>query len=172
MAGNWIDNTACIGQVGGENVVFVDSHDYRLYAFDARSGEQLWSRALGGEIYSAPAFFHLEGEPAVTAACLDNRLYVVNAANGELLSAYYIGEPIWDHAPKGEALLGSPSVIEAGRQTVIVHGSYNGAICILPLLKKCAFRDQSKSLLALWLSLPILLVLFLGVILPILLRIP
>jgi len=115
---------------------------------------------------------HLEGEPAVTAACLDNRLYVVNAANGELLSAYYIGEPIWDHAPKGEALLGSPSVIEAGRQTVIVHGSYNGAICILPLLKKCAFRDQSKSLLALWLSLPILLVLFLGVILPILLRIP
>jgi outer membrane protein assembly factor BamB len=41
MAGNWIDNTACLGEVNGEKVVFAGSHDYNLYAFRASDGEML-----------------------------------------------------------------------------------------------------------------------------------
>ena len=42
MAGNWIDNTACCGEVDGKRVVFVGSHDYHVYAFDVSDGRRLW----------------------------------------------------------------------------------------------------------------------------------
>jgi len=57
MAGNWIDNTACIGKVGGRNVVFAGSHDYAVYAFEASDGELLWKKPLGARSIPRPAFF-------------------------------------------------------------------------------------------------------------------
>ena len=57
MAGNWIDNSACVGEVDGVRAVFAGSHDYNLWAFRASDGQVLWKRPLGGEVYSAPAYF-------------------------------------------------------------------------------------------------------------------
>ena len=39
MAGNWIDNTASIGDIDGKKIVYVGSHDYRVYAFEAETGK-------------------------------------------------------------------------------------------------------------------------------------
>jgi hypothetical protein len=148
----------------------VGSHDYKLYAFNARTGNILWSRPLGGEVYSAPAFFHIQDTAYVTAACLDDRIYVLNAATGAFQAAFLGGEAIWDKVPKGETLMGSPVVLEAGSQTSIIHGAYSGTICVFPVESESVFQDKARSFTTLWLSLPVLLAVFLGVILPIVLH--
>jgi len=172
MAGNWIDNTACVGELDGESVVFTGSHDYKVHAFRARDGEPLWSRALGGEVYSAPCFFHLDGEPAVAAAALDDHLYVLDGRTGRVLTSYFTGRPIWDKVAKGDTLWGSPVVFEAGGQTAVVHGSFNDTVYVLPLLKKCSLQAKVRSAAGLWLGLLVVLVLFLGVIVPVVLKWP
>ena len=172
MAGNWIDNTACIGELDGEAVVFTGSHDYKVYAFRARDGEPLWSRPLGGEVYSAPCFFDLNGVPAVAAAALDDHLYVLDARTGRINTSYFTGRPIWDKVAKGDTLWGSPVVFEAGRETAVVYGSFNDTVYVLPLVKKCSLQAKVRSAGGLWLGLGIVLVVFMGVVLPIVLKWP
>jgi outer membrane protein assembly factor BamB len=93
MVGNWIDNTACIGEINNRKIVFVGSHDYRVYAFDSQTGETLWKTALGGEVFSAPCFFSLNGQPMVAAAALDSHLYIMNASTGEMVNRFVYREP-------------------------------------------------------------------------------
>lgn len=170
MAAHWIDNSACVGAWEGQQAVFVGSHDYRLYAFGADDGRLLWSTALGGEVYTAPVFFRTETGPAVAVACLDNRLYVVEAKTGRMAAAFFVGEPLWDKAPKGETLFGSPAALAAGRNSVLVLGANSGTICVFPLYRPSLFRDRPRSFTGLWLSLPLVTLVFLGVVLPIVLR--
>jgi outer membrane protein assembly factor BamB len=172
MAGNWIDNTACVAEMDGERIVLAGSHDYKVYAFRARDGEVLWSRALGGEVYSAPCFFDLAGEPAVAAAALDDHVYVLDGRTGRVLTSYFVGRPIWDKVAKGDTLWGSPAVLEAGAQTAIVHGSFNDTVYVLPLLGDCSLQAKVRSAASLWTGLLVVLVLFLGVIVPVVLRWP
>ena len=172
MAGNWIDNSACIGTVGDERIVFAGSHDYNLYAFRARDGEPIWRRRLGGEVYSAPAFFQLDGEPAVAAAALDDHVYILSARDGSVLTSYFTGRPIWDKVAKGETVWGSSAVLEAGAQTAIVHGSFNDTVYVLPLGGECRLRAQVRSSASLWWSLGVVLVLFLGLVLPLVVLLP
>lgn len=169
MAGNWIDNTACIGEVDGRRVVFVGSHDYNVYAFRASDGELLWRRRLGGEAYAAPCFFELDGEPALAAAALDNHLYIINARDGTVITSYFTGTPIWDKVAKGDTVWGSPVAFEAGEQTALVHGSFNDTVYVLPLEGECSLRSQVRSAAALWYSLGAASVAFLGVVLPLVL---
>ena len=172
MAGNWIDNTACIGEMDGERVVFVGSHDYNVYAFRARDGEELWRRRLGGEAYSAPVFLHLNGQPTVAAGSLDNHLYILDARDGKVITAYFTGRPIWDKVSKGDTLWGSPVVFEAGEQTAIIHGSFNDTVYILPLNGECSLKSRVRSAASLWYSLGVVFVLFLGVVVPLVTRLP
>ena len=172
MAGNWIDNSACIGEIDNERVIFVGSHDYNLYAFRASDGEELWRRRLGGEVFSAPSFFHLNGQPAVAAASLDNHLYIINASNGKVITSYFTGRPIWDKVSKGDTVWGSPVVFEAGDQSAIIYGSFNDTVFVLPLIGETSLRAQVRSAASLWYSLGIVLVVFLGIILPVVIKLP
>jgi len=182
MAGNWIDNTACTGELAGppaaasakagERVVFAGSHDYNVYAFRARDGELLWRRRLGGEVYSAPAFFHLNGEPALAVSALDNHLYVLDARDGSVITSYFTGTPIWDKVSKGETLWGSPVILEAEGQTAIIHGSFNDVVYVLPLEGECSLRAQVRSSASLWYSLGAAFILFVGIVLPLVLLLP
>ena len=169
MAGNWIDNSACLGEVDGERVVFVGSHDYKLYAFRASDGEELWRRHLGGEVYSVPSFFHLNGAPAVAASSLDNHLYVLNARTGKVITSFFTGRPIWDKVSKGDTLWGSPVIFEAGGETAVIHGSFNDFVYVLPLHKECTLKATVQSVAMLWYGLGIMLVIFLGGVLPLVL---
>ena len=169
MAGNWIDNTACIARVDGVSVVFVGSHDYNVYAFRAADGERLWRRHLGGEVYSAPAFLDWNGTPAVIVASLDNHLYAINARTGTVETSYYTGQPIWDKVSKGENLWGSPAVLQAGDSSAAIHGSFNGTVYVLPLGGECSLRAKVQSAKTLWWGLLTVMVLFLGVIVPVVL---
>jgi len=176
MAGNWIDNTACVGDLDGERVVFTGSHDYRVYAFRARDGEDLWSRHLGGEVYTAPCFFESGHGPRVAVACLDDHLYVLDARDGSVETSYFTGRPIWDKVAKGETLWGSPAALEAGDQTVLVHGSFNDTVYVLPLFDRpghrCRLRAKVHSSAGLWQGLGLVFVLFMSVVVPVVLRLP
>lgn len=171
MAGNWIDNSACVGEVDGESVVLVGSHDYNVYAFRCADGEPLWERRLGGEVFSAPCFFHAGAEPAVAVASLDNHVHVLNARDGKVITSYYTGQPIWDKVAKGETLWGSPAALEADEQTAIVHGSFNDYVYVLPLNGECSLRSVARTSQGLWVSLAVVAALFLGVVLPLVLNI-
>jgi outer membrane protein assembly factor BamB len=166
MAGNWIDNSACIGRLDGRNIVLVGSHDYCVYAFEANDGTLLWKRLLGGEVFSAPAFFRVGGEHLVAAASLDNHLYVLNARDGAILASFFTGTPIWDKVPKGEVLWGSPAVVAAGAQTVIVYGSFNDVVYTLPVAKECSLAALARSGASLWWSLLAVLIIFAGIVVP------
>ncbi|MFH0910358.1 MAG: PQQ-binding-like beta-propeller repeat protein, partial [Planctomycetota bacterium] len=172
MAGSWIDNSAAVGAVGGERIVFVGSHDYSVYAFRARDGELLWQRRLGGEIYSAPSFFHLGAAPYAAVASLDNHLYLLDARTGRVETSYFTGAPIWDKVSKGETLWGSPAVFEAGKETALVHGSFNNTVYVLPVEGECSLRTKVRSATGLWLGLSAVLMLFLLVVLPLVLFLP
>jgi len=172
MAGNWIDNTACIGEVDGESMVFVGSHDYNVYAFRAADGSMLWRRHLGGEVYSAPAFFYLNGAPAVAVGSLDNHVYVIDARDGRVVTSYFTGRPIWDKVSKGDTLWGSPAVFQAGDQTAIVHGSFNDTVYVLPLVGPNSLKAMVQSSAGLWYGLGVTMVVFMGVVVPIVLLLP
>ncbi|MBN1257846.1 MAG: PQQ-binding-like beta-propeller repeat protein [Planctomycetes bacterium] len=169
MAGNWIDNTACVATVEGESMVLVGSHDYNLYAFRAHDGEMLWRKRFGGEVYSAPSFFYLKGEPLVAAASLDDHLYVLNARDGSVHSIFFTGQAVWDKVSKGETLWGSPVALEMEDDTVIIQGSYSGLVYTLPLLGECSLRSKMQAASTLWIGLGVMAALFLLIILPVLL---
>ena len=169
MAGNWIDNTGCIGEIGGEKAVFFGSHDYQLYGFHAETGELLWKRALGAEAYSAPSFFEANGRSYVAASALDNHLYLLDGETGDIVTSFYTGNPIWDKLTKGENLWGSPAVVAAGENSVIVHGSFNGKAYVLPLFRACSLTAMAHSSSSLWWGLLTVFLLFCGVVLPIVL---
>ena len=160
MAGNWFDNSACIGVVEGEPVVFAGSHDYNVYALRAADGHLIWRRALGGEIYSAPAFFHLEGRPHLLIAALDNHLHLLDARTGRIVTSYYTGRPIWDKINKGENRWGSPAVVEAGSYSVLIHGAFNNTVYVLPLGRPATLQARARSFRGLWLSLGAVALLF------------
>jgi len=173
MAGNWIDNTVVVGEVSGEAVVFAGSHDYYLYAFRAVDGQELWRQRLGGEIYSAPAFFRIgEDRRQVLVGALDDRLYLVDAVTGKVGAAFRVGKPLWDLLNKGDVLWGSPVVVEAGEHPVAVHGSYNGIVYSLPLNGACGMRVEVQPAAALWRWMGTVLVIFLVVVLPLVLWLP
>ncbi len=162
MAGNWFDNSACIGNLDGTNVVFAGSYDYCVYAFRCADGELLWKRPLGGEVFSAPAFFDLNGAPAVAVAALDNHVHVLDARTGAIVTSFFTGRPIWDKISKGDTRWGSPAVVEAGPESAVVQGSFNDTVYVLPLVKPCTLQARARSAKSLWISLGAVAVLFLG----------
>lgn len=172
MAGNWIDNAACLGDIDGKPVVFVGSYDYFVYAFSAQDGNLIWKKALGGEVFSAPAFFTIDGNPHICVASLDNHIYVLDAKSGEIESSYFTGQPIWDKLPKGETVWGSPTVFEAGNNSAIVYGAFNDMVYTIPLSKQCSLTAMARSVKSLWISLLATFVIFVGIVLPVVLKIP
>jgi len=166
MGGNWIDNTGCVGEINGEKVVYFGSHDYRIYAFQAATGSMVWKKALGGEVYSAPCFFRMNGRPYVAASSLDNHVYLLDGENGNIVTSFYTGNPIWDKLTKGENLWGSSAVVAAGENSVVIHGSFNGKVYVLPLFRECSLTAMAHSPTSLWWGLLTVFLLFCGVVLP------
>jgi len=169
MTGNWIDNNACCGRVGGQAAVFVGSNDYSLYALRIDTGEVLWRSPLGGEVYSAPCWFEDGGRALVAVACLDDRLYVVDAKTGALTASFHTGPPTWDKIAKGETLWSSPIAVHGAEGVAIVHGSYDGAVYTFPLTGDSQFRAIAQGNAGVWMGLVVVAVVFCGVILPVLL---
>jgi len=60
--------------------------------------------------------------------------------------------------------------MEAGGQTVLVHGSFNDIVFSLPLLKECTLTAVARSPGSLWWTLLIVLVIFLAIVLPLVIR--
>ncbi|MFC1484958.1 PQQ-binding-like beta-propeller repeat protein [bacterium] len=170
MTGNWIDNTCCIGELEGEQIVYVGSHDYNVYALRAKDGKVVWKKHLGGEIYSAPCFFYANQQALISVASLDNHLYILDAKTGYIVTSFFTGQPIWDKISKGDTLWGSPVAISAGNESVIIHGSYNDIVFVLPVFKKCSVTAMARSVKSLWISLFVVFFLFVGIALPILVK--
>jgi outer membrane protein assembly factor BamB len=59
--------------------VFIGSHDYFLYCFDAKSGEILWKEETGNYIVSTPSIVKSGGSEAVSFGGCDGLLYILRA---------------------------------------------------------------------------------------------
>ncbi len=59
--------------------------------------------------------------------------------------------------------------LEAGEQTALIYGSCSGTVYVLPLEGACSLRTKVQSSGRLWWGLLIVLVVFCGVVLPVLL---
>src|SRR5437764_15088157 len=65
----------------------VGSHDHRLYALDAQTGDEYWSYATGGRIDSSPAV----AEGVIYVGSHDHMVYALSAQTGEKLWSYTTG---------------------------------------------------------------------------------
>jgi outer membrane protein assembly factor BamB len=108
----------------------------------------------------------------VAAAALDSHLYIIDASTGEMVNRFFTGNPVWDKVAKGETLWGSPAALEAGDNSALVFGSYSDVVYVLPLVKECSLTSMARSSGTLWFSLLVVLILFIGIILPIILKLP
>lgn len=162
MAGNWIDNTVAVGRTSQGFSVFAGSHDYHVYSFNAITGELRWKTSLGGEVYSTPVFFSALNRRWILAAALDNHLYLIDAENGKIKRVFFTGNPIWDKLSKGETLWGSPAVVEAGKNSVAVHGSFNDKVLVIPLFRESQLEATARNPADLWWSLLVTALIFLG----------
>jgi eukaryotic-like serine/threonine-protein kinase len=91
--GDFINSTPAV--VG--NVVYIGSHDSKVYACDVAGGNILWAVATGGAITSSPAVVN----GVVYIGSADHKLYALKASTGETL---------WT-TPAGDAFLSSPTVV-------------------------------------------------------------
>jgi len=71
-----------------DGVVFVGSYDNKTYALNASTGDEIWSRKLGGNVWHSPAVAY----GMVFVNCGDNRTYALDAATGELVWSYETGD--------------------------------------------------------------------------------
>ncbi|MFC1566821.1 PQQ-binding-like beta-propeller repeat protein [bacterium] len=170
MTGSWIDSSACVGTIDGQDIVYVGSHDYFVYALEAETGKLLWKKLVGAEVYSSPCFFKANNEHFICIGSLNNHIYILDAKTGITITSYFTGQPIWDKIAKGDTRWGSPTAISAGSNTVIIHGSFNNTVFVLPLFKACTVTAMARSVKSLWIGLIVVLVIFLGVVLPIVIK--
>jgi len=90
-------------------VVYVGSHDKKLYAFDAVTGHTRWvSSPIGGVIDSSPTV----ANGVVYIGSYDRKLYAFDATTGHTL---------WVSFPTGDAIFSSPTVANG----VVYIGSYD-----------------------------------------------
>lgn len=66
------------------DIVFCGSHDDKVYAFDSRDGDLIWSVETDGEIYSSPTI----ADGLVLIGSNDNNLYAIDYNNGEIKWTY------------------------------------------------------------------------------------
>lgn len=93
-----------------ENLVFVGSLDWNMYALDARSGWSLWHFRVGGPIASTAVVWN----GIVIFGSADHRLYALQADDGK---------PVWRQEAKGQ-ITGSPFVYN----DAVYVGSVDGAL--------------------------------------------
>ncbi len=80
------------------DVVYVGSHDGRVYALGASNGTLLWSYMTGSSVTSSPAVFG----GILYVGSLDRNVYALNASTGALL---------WNRTLTGGPVYSSPTVI-------------------------------------------------------------
>lgn len=93
--------------------VFVGVMDGRFHAFDALTGQPLWTYTTGDAITSAAAY----ADGRVIFGSTDGAVYALDAASGRLLWRFQTGGPVWS----------SPSIV-AG---LVYIGSFDGRLYAL-----------------------------------------
>ena len=91
-AGDHIDSTPAIA----DGIIYVGSHDHRLYALDAITGEEYWDYTTGGIIDSSPTV----AEGIVYIGSQDHTFYALSAQ---------AGEKVWSYITAG-GIVSSPAV--------------------------------------------------------------
>jgi RNA polymerase sigma factor (sigma-70 family) len=93
--------TATIGDpiwslaVAVNRVVYVSSHDSRLYALDARTGATLWTAVIGSREGTSASCWPVVVNGVVYVGSLDSRLYALDARTGITLWSSATGAAIW-----------------------------------------------------------------------------
>jgi len=124
--GEFVSSPAIVG-----GVVYVGSQDGRLYALDARTGQEKWTFKTDGAVYSSPA----SAGGLVYVGSGDGRLYALDARTGQ---------EKWTFKTDGE-FVSSPAV--AGGMVYI--GSWDGRLYALDAgtgQEKWRFKTDGKRI--------------------------
>src|SRR5216684_1097367 len=76
-------------------VVYVSSHNTRLYALDARTGATLWTATIGRKDGTSASCWPVVTNGVVYVGSLDSRLYALDARTGATLWTSATGDAIW-----------------------------------------------------------------------------
>jgi outer membrane protein assembly factor BamB len=73
-----------------DGVVYVGSHDNKVYAPDTRTGDKLWDYVTNGIVNSSPSV----ADCVVCVGSEDNNVYALDAKTGAYLWSYTTHDPI------------------------------------------------------------------------------
>ena len=107
------------------DIVYLGSNDYKLYALDAVTGTKIWEYTTGGRVQSSPVV----ANGAVYAGSQDGRVYALNATTGAKLWEYIIG---YNKGLGGIPYWWSRPVVENG--VVYAVSWTEGKVCALDAL--------------------------------------
>ena len=102
--------------------MFIGSYDHNVYAVDVRTGEEAWRFTAGAPVFAAPALGHIRGKPALFAPAADRTVYALDAATGEKIWSHETREWTFTSIP---SVMTSPTVVEAGDETLVYVGVWN-----------------------------------------------
>ena len=89
--------------------VYVGSLDGHVYAFSARTGEQLWSFVTAGYVYASPAVWR----GLVLVGSYDHRFYALDAATGDVRWRFESNGPISGSATVLDGVVCALKMVEA-----------------------------------------------------------
>jgi len=76
---------------GGRWSVYVGSDDYKVHAYDASTGAELWTFATGYGVHSSPAV----ANGVVYVGSWDDKVYALDASTGTELWSFTTGGWVW-----------------------------------------------------------------------------
>ena len=126
--GTWIDSTPAILRNGERATVIFGDYQQVLHGVDALTGKKLWKYRSYGYFSASPVLVELGGRSAAAVPCLDDHVYMVNAADGSFIFRAFTGEFLWSHYERGATVFPSAAAARLGGRAVLAVASYDGRV--------------------------------------------
>ncbi|MCX8178702.1 MAG: PQQ-binding-like beta-propeller repeat protein [Candidatus Aenigmarchaeota archaeon] len=126
--GNRIISSPSVVSYNGDVIISVGSHDGKLYALNS-TGDLLWQFSMQDKIESSPAIDDLDGDGnyEIAVGSYDNKTYLVNATNGQLIWSYTTGNWITS-SPVIANIAGQKKVIIASHDSKVYSLNSDGTL--------------------------------------------
>jgi len=116
-------STPCLATVAGEPRVFIGCYDHSVYAFDARTGAQVWAFNTGDSVSAAPVYAVVEGRPMLFVASGDRSIYALDPRDARS-PIWALETMAWQHTVN-RARMANPLLAEVDGRPVLFCGVWN-----------------------------------------------
>ncbi len=127
-----------VGKIGGRVATFFGDTYGTVYALDAATGEEIWSRRVGHIVGATPVFVNTPQRSWLLVASFDRILHAVDAATGET---------IWN-IETGDYLTATPCIVRLGRGYGVLFWSLDNYLYLADLASgQVLWRDRTGAFL-------------------------